>query len=96
MARLLLISISLLFAGASFAQQQDAQKDKEAQDRVRAEGAAGGTGQQLSKEQRDAVNTGARPHRKHDEVLHRARKGEPQGREHDETSSDRKKGRGAQ
>jgi hypothetical protein len=94
MAKLFPLLIAVLLAGTSFA--QDAQKDKEAQDRVRAEGAAGGTGQQLSKEQREAVKSGARQHRKHSEVLNRSKKGEQQSREHDEASSDRKKGRGAQ
>ena len=86
--------ISLLLAGTCFA--QDAAKDKELQDRVRAEGAAGGTGQQLSKEQREAVKSGARQHRSHREVLDRAKTDQPKGEVRDEQSSDRQKGRGAQ
>lgn len=41
------------------------EKQKELQERVRADGAAGGTAP-VSEEKRDAVNAGAGPHRSHD------------------------------
>ncbi len=72
-------------------------KDEKAQDRVRTEGSAGGLGQELTKEQRDAVKTGEGPHRTFKEKLRKAKKGPEQGgREHDEKSSERSRGRGAQ
>jgi len=93
MAKLIALLVLLCVTGTIAA--QDAAKDKEAQDRVRAEGAAGGTGQRLSKEQREAVKSGERQHRTHREVLDRAKRDQPKGELRDEQSSDRQKGRGA-
>ena len=80
-----------MFSASSLA--QDAPQDKETQARVRAEGSAGGLGQQLTKEQREAVKSGARQHRDHREALDTVKRSDEQEQAaaRGGTSSDRQK-----
>ena len=95
MVRLHAIFIALGFAASSYAQETPKDKEKDAQYRIRAEGSVGGVGQQLSKEQRQEVNSGARQHRDHREALDTVKRTGEQGAARGETSPVPQKDRAA-
>ena len=94
MMKLIFAFASCLIAASALA--QEAPQDKDAQARVRAEGSAGGLGQQLTKEQREAVKSGARQHRDHREALDTVKRTDEQEQAaaRGGTSSDRQKDNG--
>ena len=82
-----LLFVLLSCATLAVAQNQAEQMDRATQDRVRTEGAAGGT-REIKPEEKANANAGAGPHREF-------RPGGESKREHDEKSSERDASRGA-